>query len=86
MPRQDLKEKIEQILKQGYFNDPRDLVDVTDGPANDIHVLVVSRKYDTIRGVDEDPIWDDLESNLEPEELEKVTVSIGVSPEQLKAI
>ena len=60
----DLKQKIEGVLKHGYFNDPRDLVDVTDGPDDEIHIVVVSRKFDVLRGVKRDLIWSDLISEL----------------------
>ena len=58
---------------------------MSDGPANDIQVVVVSRKFDLIRGVKENPIWDDLELKPNPEELRKVSLCIGVSPEEIKA-
>ena len=46
MASQTLKDKIYDVLKRGYFSGPADLIDVSDGPSGDIHVVVVSRKLD----------------------------------------
>ncbi len=81
-----LKKKIWEVLKQGYFKDPEDLVDVSDGPDDNIHVVIVSRKFDGRRMKEKnDLIWSDLLQNLAPEEWGKVSLSIGASPEEIKA-
>jgi len=81
-----LKQKIEDTLRSGYFNDPKDLVDVSDGLDDNIHVVVVSRKFDGRRGREKhDLIWSVLIGKLTPEEWGRVTLSIGVSPEEIKA-
>jgi acid stress-induced BolA-like protein IbaG/YrbA len=81
-----LKKKIWEVLKQGYFKDPEDLVDVSDGPDDNIHVVIVSRKFDGRRMKEKnDLIWSDLIQNLAPEEWGKVSLSIGASPEEIKA-
>jgi len=82
----ELKKKIEDVLKNGYFNDPKDLVDVSDGPDDTVHVVVVSRKFDGYRMKEKhDLIWSDLVQKLKPEEWGQVTLSMGVSPEEIKA-
>jgi acid stress-induced BolA-like protein IbaG/YrbA len=81
-----LKKKIREVLKRGYFKDPEDLVDVSDGPDDNIHVVIVSRKFDGRRMKEKnDLIWSDLLQNLAPEEWGKVSLSIGASPEEIKA-
>jgi hypothetical protein len=81
-----LKEKIYDVLKDGYFSDPNDMVDVSDGPDDSIHLVIVSRKFDGLRLKDKtDLIWSELVSNLTPEEWGKVTLSVGTSPEEIKA-
>ena len=81
-----LKKKIWEVLKQGYFKDPEDLFDVSDGPDDNIHVVIVSRKFDGRRMKEKnDLIWSDLIQNLAPEEWGKVSLSIGASPEEIKA-
>jgi hypothetical protein len=81
-----LKEKIYDALKGDYFNGPDDLVDVSDGPDDAVHVVIVSRKFDGRRGKERDEfIWSILVKNLVPEEWGKVSLSIGASPEEIKA-
>jgi stress-induced morphogen len=81
-----LKKKIRAALKGAYFKDPDDLVDVSDGPGDSVHVVIVSRKFDGQRMKDKnDLIWSLLVKNLRPEEWGKVSLSIGTSPEEIKA-
>jgi len=81
-----LKQKIEDALKDGYFNAPKDLVDVSDGLDGNVHVVVVSRKFDGRRVREKhDLIWAELVGRLTPEEWGMITLSIGVSPEEIKA-
>ena len=40
-----LKQKIYSVLKEGYFNDPDDAVDISDGPEDSIHLVIFSRKF-----------------------------------------
>lgn len=46
MAEAELKQKVHDELKRSYFSDPDDLVDVSDGPDDSIHIVVVSRKFD----------------------------------------
>jgi hypothetical protein len=82
-----LKRKIRDVLKNGYFRDLDDLVDVSDGPDDSIHLVIVSRKFDRQRMKEKDDlIWSDLVRGLSPEEWGKVSLSVGASPEEIKAI
>jgi stress-induced morphogen len=81
-----LKQKIRDALKTAYFKGPDDLVDVSDGPGDSVHVVIVSRKFDGLRMKKKnDLIWSVLVKNLLPEEWGKVSLSIGTSPEEIKA-
>lgn len=81
-----LKQKVRDALKGAYFKDPDDLVDVSDGPDDSIHVVIVSRKFDGRRMREKnDLIWSTLTQNLRPEEWGKVSLSVGASPEEIKA-
>ena len=81
-----LKEKIRDTLKGSYFTDPDDLVDVSDGPDDSVHLVIVSRKFDGRRMKEKnDLIWSVLVKNLRAEEWGKVSLSIGTSPEEIKA-
>jgi stress-induced morphogen len=83
-----LKQKIHDVLKATYFNGPDDLVDVSDGECDDmIHLVIVSRKFDGRRMKEKhDLIWSILWNNLAEEEWGKVSLSIGASPEEIKAM
>lgn len=81
-----LKEKIYDSLKRTYFKDPEDLVDISDGPDDSVHVVIVSRKFDGRRMKEKnDLIWSVLVQNLRPDEWGKVSLSVGASPEEIKA-
>jgi len=81
-----LRKKIRDALKGTYFKDPDDLVDVSDGPDDSIHVVIVSRKFDGRRMSEKnDLIWSVLVQELRPEEWGKVSLSVGASPEEIKA-
>lgn len=84
-----LKQKIFDVLRGGYFHGPRDFVDVSDGDGSDddIHVVIVSRKLQGRRLKEKhDLIWSELVSHLAPEEWGKISLTIGHSPEDLKAL
>lgn len=81
-----LKQKVHDSLKRAYFTDPNDLVDVSDGPDDSIHVVIVSRKFDRQRMKEKnDLIWSVLVQHLRPEEWGKISLSVGTSPEEIKA-
>ena len=80
-----LKQKIQNLLKTGYFNDTKDFVDVSDGAGDFIHVVVVSRKFNGhTMGSRSDIIWDELAKNLSQEEWGLVFLSIGMLPEEVQ--
>jgi stress-induced morphogen len=81
-----LKQKIHDSLKTVYFDDADDSVDVSDGPEDSIHVIIVSRKFDGRRMREKNElIWSLLVQNLSQEEWGKVSLSVGASPEEIKA-
>ena len=82
-----LKQKIHDSLKATYFIDPDDMVDVSDGPEDSIHLVVVSRKFDGRRMKEKnDLIWSILQDRLAPEEWGKISLTIAVSPEDIKVM
>lgn len=81
-----VKEKICAALKDAYFHDPNDLVDVSDGPDDSIHIVIVSRQFNGRRMKEKnDLIWSVLVQKLSPEEWGKVSLSVWTSPEEIKA-
>ena len=80
------KRRVEEALTKAYFHDPGDFVDVSDGLDDNIHVVVVSRKLAGRRLAEKnDLLWSILTDQLQPTEWGKVTLSIGTSPEDIKA-
>ena len=70
-----LKEKVFGVLRDAYSNDSKDLVDVSDGPDDSIHIVIVSRKFDGRRMKEKnDLIWSVLVQKLTPEEWGKVSL------------
>ena len=87
MAHNHLKNKILQVLKNGYFKENEDLVDVSDGSDDYIHLVIVSRKFDGLRLKEKNNlIWSQLMKNLAPEEWGNISLSVGLSPEELKAV
>ncbi len=81
MTNEHIKKKVYDALKKGYFNGPDDAVDLSDGPGDSIHLVVVSRKFDGRRLKDKnDLIWSQLMQHLSQDEWSKVSLSIRVSP------
>lgn len=82
-----LQKKVYDVLKTGYFNGPNDAVDVSVGPGDNLHLVIVSRKFDGKRLKDRhELIWSELLQHLGTEEWGKISLSTGTSPEELKAI
>ena len=80
-----LKQKIHSVLKTGYFSDTKDFVDVSDGAADFIHVVVVSRKFNGYMMMNRgDIIWDELLKHLSDEEWGHVSLLIGATPEEVQ--
>ncbi len=86
MTKEQLKEKIYDVLRRGYFDGPDDAVDVSDGPEDSIHLVIVSRKFDGRRLKEKNNmIWSQLMQFLAANEWGKVSLSVGASPEEIKA-
>ncbi|MDM8522002.1 hypothetical protein QUF80_01420 [Desulfococcaceae bacterium HSG8] len=86
MTKEHLKKKIYEVLRKGYFDGPDDAVDVSDGPGDSVHLVIVSRKFDRRRLKEKnDLIWSQLIHYLAADEWGKVSLSVGASPEEIKA-
>ncbi|MEN8216805.1 MAG: hypothetical protein ABFS56_10615 [Pseudomonadota bacterium] len=86
MADEQLKKKVHDVLKTGYFTSTDDAVDVSDGPEDSLHLVIFSRKFDgKYLKEKNDLIWSELMQHLSQNEWSKVSLSIGVSPEEIKA-
>jgi hypothetical protein len=80
-----LKEKIRGLLQRTIFTDPTDVIDVSDGDdIDDLHLVVISRKLEGRRLRERtDLIWDELQRDLTPDEWGRISLTIGVTPDQV---
>jgi stress-induced morphogen len=86
MADEQLKTRIHDVLKTVYFSSPDDMVDVSDGPDDSIHIVIVSRKFDGQRmRVKHDLVASLLTNNLPPEVWGRISLTICRSPEEIKA-
>lgn len=79
-----LKERIYEVLKNEF---PTETVDVSDGYRNNIHIIVVSNKFDQYEDekTKQEYLWAILEdAGLSEQELSNVSLLLPYSPKQLK--
>ncbi len=78
-----LKKKIETILSAEF---PGETVDVSDGHGDNIHVIVVSRKFDGMREKEkQELLWGVIDKgNLSDPEKVKISLILPYSPSDLK--
>lgn len=82
-----LKDRVFQALKCGSFASSKHLVDVSDGPCGDIHLVVISRMFDRMNYKQRHEIVrEELELALTQEELSEISLCVVVSPEIVKSI
>jgi stress-induced morphogen len=80
------KQLVHDALKSTLFTSPDDLVDVSDGPDDSIHIVIVSRKFDAQRmRTKHDMVSDLLFANLPEEVWRRISLTICKSPEEIKA-
>ena len=81
MCRVDLKKKIHDVLKDAYFRDPDDSVDVSDGDDEHVHLVIVSRKFDGQKMKEKnDLVWSVLTRHLSPEEWGTILLTVAAAP------
>jgi len=86
MANEQLKKKVYDVLKTGYFTGTDDAVDVSDGPEDSLHLVIFSRKFEGKHLKEKnDLIWSELMQHLAASEWNKISLSIGVSPKEIKA-
>lgn len=80
-----LKSKIERILRT-QFPKQGETVDVSDGSGDNIHVIVVSRQFDSMREKSkQDLLWGTIDKgDLTDAEKVKISMILPYSPDDLK--
>jgi hypothetical protein len=79
----DLKKRLEDALRQAF---PHDTVDVSDGYRDNVHVLVVSRRFDDLSDKSRYALlWRLVEgSGLTAAQKDRISVLLGLSPGEIK--
>lgn len=79
----ELKTKIEQILQQAF---PGETVDVSDGYQENVHIVVVSRKFTGLSEKEKQEMLWGVIDNSDLADAEKLSISLLVpySPRDLK--
>lgn len=81
------REKIKEVLRQSLRKEfPDDTVDVSDGYQENIHVLVVSRRFDKMSEQEkQDLLWGIIDrTDLKDDEKKLVSLVYPVSPAEIK--
>jgi len=80
---EEIKTAIRERLRRAF---PSDTVDVTDGYQENIHVMVVSRQFDTLKEREKQEfLWNLIDdAGLEESEKQLISLILPVSPEELR--
>jgi hypothetical protein len=81
------KSEIKAILEEAFRKVfPNDTVDISDGYQDNIHVLVVSRRFDAMTEKDkQDALWQIIdETDLTDAEKASISLVMPVSPAEVK--
>lgn len=81
--RSQIKRLLEATIRKEF---PQDTVDISDGYKDNIHVLVVSRRFDEMKQQEkQDLFWDLIDSSgLRPNEKTLISLVLPVSLSQIK--
>lgn len=81
--REDIKGLLRQAFQQEF---PKDTVDISDGYRDNIHVLVVSRKFDGLsEKAKQDLLWNIIDqTSLSVAEKNLISLLMPVSPAEIK--
>lgn len=81
--RDQLKKTLEQAFRAKF---PTDTIDIADGYGDNIHVMVVSRRFDDLtERQKQDLMWQIIdEANLNEQEKQLISLIYPVSPAEIK--
>jgi hypothetical protein len=81
MATQAVKDTIKRVFEKAI---PEAFVDVSDGYRDNVHVVIVSRRFDELTEREkEEYLWDIVRPTL-PKEAERISLLLGYSPDELK--
>jgi hypothetical protein len=81
--RDEIKSALRDRIRREF---PTDTVDVSDGYQSNIHVMVVSRKFDPMKEREkQDLLWSLIDdAGLEDAEKQLISLVVPLSPEELR--
>ena len=81
--KEEIKAALESAIRAEF---PNDTVDISDGYKDNIHVLVVSRRFDTMTDAEQnDLLWDLIKkAGLGDGERSLISLALAVSPAMIK--
>ena len=81
--REQIKKMLEAAIRVEF---PTDTVDISDGYRNNIHVLVVSRRFDDMpESQQRDLLWGLIDSaGLDEDEKGLISLALTISPSMIK--
>ncbi len=81
--REEIKKALELTFKQEF---PTDTVDISDGYASNIHILVVSRRFDDMPdAIQRDMMWHLIgKAGLDESEKALISMTLALSPADIK--
>jgi len=81
--RDQIKQALENALRAEF---PKDTVDISDGFQENIHVLIVSRRFDGMAEQDkQDLLWNVIDrTDLNEDEKRLISLTLPYSPAQIK--
>ena len=83
LARENLKQRIQSVLRNEAFRDSDDVVTVSDGPDGDLYLRIVSRKFRGRRLTNKnDLVWSQLLRHLEPDQWGRISVTQALAPEE----
>ncbi|QYK46992.1 MAG: hypothetical protein KF838_09365 [Phycisphaeraceae bacterium] len=79
----DLKRKLETSLRETFSND---LVDISDGYKGNVHVLVVSRRFDGKSEFERQEMLHEIirTAGLTKQQMGKISLLLAMSPSEIK--
>ena len=86
IPPRRTRDEVKSILEEAFRKEfPQDTVDVSDGYADNIHVMVVSKKFDGMRDrVRQDWMWKVVDGTaLREDEKHLISLLYPVSPTEI---
>lgn len=86
-PRRRSRSRIKQTIERAFRAEfPTDTVDISDGYRDNIHILIVSRRFDAMSEADKrDMMWTIIdETDLTDAEKSLISLVMPVSPAEIK--